>query len=124
MIKLIMSKMGRPPDYNPEYCDMLIEHMGKGYSFASFAGRIKCNQDTLYEWKKKYPDFSEAHKQGLSANLLFWESNGIIISVKGKGNFSAWRYNMANRHGWRDSIEVSSPADSAINVIIKERNKE
>jgi len=116
--------MGRPSDYQKKYCQMLIEHMGQGYSFASFAGKIKCNIDSLYEWKKKYPDFSEAHTLGLSANLLFWEGNGIYISVKNKGNFSAWRYNMANRHGWRDNQDDMGTEASPINIVIKERGKE
>ena len=49
---------------------MLVEHMEKGYTFESFAGVISVNQDTLHEWKKRHPDFSEAYSIGNSKRRL------------------------------------------------------
>jgi len=89
--------VGRPTDYKPEYCEMLINHMAKVYSFESFAGLIGVSKQTLYDWRKKYKEFLDAHNVGKSkvqlgvekmfkgqatgqmkgspASLIFWAKN-------------------------------------------------
>ena len=109
---------GRPTKYKPEYCQMLIEHMAQGLSFETFAAVIKVNQDTLHEWVKVHPSFSEAKKVAFNNCLLFWEKLGIdhIINTsdsesQGEGmgysksrslNSAVWVFNMKNRFKWRD----------------------
>ena len=105
---------GRPTKYKQEYCQMLIDHMSTGLSFESFAAVIKVNRDSLYEWEKVHPDFSDAKKIGLDNCLLFWEKLGInnIINTSeslGQGmssskslNASVYIFNMKNRFKWRD----------------------
>lgn len=66
-------KTGRPSDYDPSYCEKLVEHMSTGLSFESFAGVINSCRATLYEWEKKHPAFSDAKKRGSDASLLYWE---------------------------------------------------
>ena len=68
---------GRPTKYKTEYCELLINHMAAGYSFLSFAGLIRVNQDSLYEWERVYPEFSESKKRGFELSRLFWEGLGI-----------------------------------------------
>ena len=99
------AKPGQPTKYKQEYCQKLIEHMRNGLSFESFAAVIKVNQDTLYEWAKVHPEFSEAKKEAFAENLLFWEREGIAGLHGDKENtFKAtvWIFNMKNRHKWRD----------------------
>lgn len=64
---------GQPTKYKPEYCEMLINHMAEGLSFESFAGLISVNYDTLYEWNKVQPDFSEAKKAGNAKRRIYDE---------------------------------------------------
>lgn len=52
---------------------MVIKHMEDGNSFWSFGGIIGVCFDTLHNWTKLYPDFSEAKKIGTSKLLLFDE---------------------------------------------------
>lgn len=68
-----MSAGGRPSSYKPEYCQMLIKHMEEGSSFWSFAGVVSVCFDTLSEWTKVHPEFSEAKRHGLAKLLLFDE---------------------------------------------------
>lgn len=100
--------VGRPTKYKEEYCDMLIRHMESGLSFDSFAAVIKVNRDSLYEWVKVHPEFSDAQKEAYSQNLLFWEKIGISGMVGRIPDFNAtvWIFNMKNRHGWRDKQDV------------------
>lgn len=61
-----IARMGRPPiDYNPDY------HPAQAYKYAllgstqaEMAGLFGVSEDTFYEWKKKYPDFSESIDKG------------------------------------------------------------
>lgn len=88
--------------------------MATGLSYASFSAVVKKNIDTLYEWGKVYPEFSEAKKVAFAENLIFWEKVGIdglhsiTEYVDGKPqssktlNATIWIFNMKNRHKWRD----------------------
>ena len=113
--------IGRPSKYKPEYCQMLIDHMGSGLSYESFAAVIKVNRDTIYAWEKEYPDFSDAKKIAWDQNLLFWEKLGVdhvlnetldeenedegVRKRTSKSlNATVWIFNMKNRHKWGDKI--------------------
>lgn len=72
---------GRPSKYKPEYCQMLIEHMAKGYLYESFAGVVETCWDTLYDWEVAHPEFLEAKKEGLAKAMLHDEQlceTGIV----------------------------------------------
>lgn len=64
---------GRPSLYKPEYCQQLIDHMAKGGSFWSFAADVDVCFDTLSEWCKVHPEFSEAKSVGMAKLLKFDE---------------------------------------------------
>jgi hypothetical protein len=61
--------------YNPEFCDLLIEHMSGGYSFHSFCAIAGCARSTLYEWVDNIPDFAAAKAIGHAKGLLFVEKH-------------------------------------------------
>lgn len=103
---------GRPTDYDPSYCDMLIEHLKQGYSFESFAADVDVCKDTLYEWIKAHPEFSDAKKRGTAKSQKWWEKKSIdhlIISKDGdRLDTGNWIFNMRNRFGWRDRPEETT----------------
>ena len=102
--KHLHKKRGQPTLYKSEYCAHLIAHMASGLSFESFAAVIKVNQDTLHEWAKVQPEFSEAKKEAWSQNMLFWERIGLTGMAGKMPGFNAaiWIFNMKNRFKWRD----------------------
>ena len=99
---------GRPTKYKEEYCQMLIDHMEKGFSFNSFAGIIRVNTDTLAEWRNKHKSFSDAQKLGRALSSLFWEKMGMAGAAGRVPGFNAatWIFNMKNRFGWKDKQEL------------------
>lgn len=111
---------GRPTDYKPEFCQMVIDHMASGLSFESFAGIVECHKSSLYEWQAKHPEFSDAVSLAFSKCKVFWESKGIdgleTIHSRDKegGSFSKsmnatiWKFNMQNRFGWADKVETKN----------------
>lgn len=104
------NKVGRPSEYNPEYCDKLITHMSEGLSFESFAGTIGVSKQALYDWTKVHDEFLYAKEIGFEKSRLFWETAGINLAVKGIGNATAFVFNMKNRFRgeWNDKTEVET----------------
>lgn len=96
---------GRPTDYKVEYCDMIIEHFTiqpqqtvykKTYyadgaikseepvilpeqfpTFQKFADTIGVTVSTLWEWEKKYDEFSKAYARAKQLQENIWLVNGM-----------------------------------------------
>jgi hypothetical protein len=105
---------GRPTSYKPEYCQMLIDHMGQGFSFMTFAAIIEVNPDSLYEWAKVHEDFSEAKKIGYAKLQLLYEKigrDGMLGKIK---NFNAatWIFSCKNKFNWVDAQETTIKGDA------------
>lgn len=122
---------GAPSKYDPKYCDMLIEHMGKGLSFRTFAAVTDIHVTTLYEWCNPESDqfhreFSYAKKIGDTKSQLFWEKMGIGGAAGKLKNFNAatWIYNMKCRFSqdWlKKSVEEDDDKTATIKIAY-ERN--
>lgn len=80
-------KKGRPTKYKAEYCQKMIDFFNvpvttlddKGLTiandlpfFQTFACELGVHVDTLHEWRKVYPEFSESYKiaQQYQFNIL------------------------------------------------------
>lgn len=101
------SKAGAPTLYKPEYCELLLEHMAKGFSFESFGAVAKCSGKTVNAWVK-HPEFLEAKQKAIVLNRKFWEDLGIRGAAGEVKNFNvaAWVFNMKNRFHWRNEVVV------------------
>ena len=114
---------GRPTDYREEYCELLIEHMAKGYSFESFAGLVGASKQTIYDWTSANPQFLDSKKIAIEKCRIFWEKQGIegiyttekftqdengSHSEKKALNSAVWIFNMKNRFKdeWRDKQDT------------------
>lgn len=64
---------GRPTDYRPEYCDLLIAHNKQGLSFESFGAVVGAGRATLYSWAEKHEEFRDAKEKGRSHLVNFYE---------------------------------------------------
>ena len=99
--------IGRPTKYKEEYCQLLEDHMSEGFTFESFAGLVSVNFDTIHEWAKVHPSFSDAKKRGRAKQLM---SNEQLLKDIAKGkvknaNVTAQIFIMKNCHQWKDRIE-------------------
>lgn len=127
-------RKGFPTKYRPEYCKLLIEKMSEGYSYEAFAGFVSVCKDTLYEWEKLFPAYSDAKKIAVEKNRIFWEKacidhlinttesfrqkDGSTKTVSKSLNNAAWIFNMKNRFHWRDRMEVSSDDEKPLKIIM------
>ncbi len=59
-----MAELGRPTKYKEEYNEQAYKLCLLGHTDEELASFFEIATSTLYEWKLKYPDFSEALKKG------------------------------------------------------------
>jgi hypothetical protein len=77
--------MGRPTDYTPEIVDSLLRYIAAGLPIERAAAATGITRDTLYRWKKIFPDFSDsiAHAESQYANLCHITINEQIVNGDG-----------------------------------------
>lgn len=101
---------GRPTEYKPEYCEVAIEALKKGFSKEAVAGHIGICKDTLYKWIKRHKDFADAIAQGVELSRIHWEKIAIDHVVFSKNGVQispqVWSLNMKNRFGWSEKKEI------------------
>lgn len=68
--------VGRPTEYDPAFCQQLIDHMRGGGSFVAFGAKVLKSKETLYEWVERHPEFADSKKLGEVLSLQFWEELG------------------------------------------------
>lgn len=52
--------LGRPTEYRPEMCEVVIECGEQGLFFVEIARKLGVSKQCLYEWRQKHPDFGYA----------------------------------------------------------------
>jgi len=115
---------GRPTDYRAEYCEMLVEHCRGGLTIGSFAGLIDVNRDTLYQWAKAHPEFSDAMGRAISAQQLALEQG---LRGQRYAHDVSWRLrtlaNVAPKD-WREKTDVGLGGIPGAPPIEVKRDKE
>lgn len=114
--------VGRPTEYDPRFCEMLVQHMAEGLSFESFGGvdTVDVCKSTLYVWLEKHPEFMDAKQRAISKCRLWWERTGLDglwntserdgpqSSSSKSFNTGVWVFNMKNRFKdeWKEKHEI------------------
>jgi hypothetical protein len=89
---------GRPTKYDPTYNDLAFKYCLLGATDKELASFFDVNEDTVHEWKRVYPEFSESIKRGKEeadanvANRLYQRAMGFehdseeikVVSLGGK----------------------------------------
>ena len=128
----VKRRVGRPSKYEPEFCEMLIEHMSKGHSFDSFVGVLYRHgldvvTQTLYNWRNDFPDFLDAARRGETLGLETLEGLGLELGqgLRPQGKTAAWKFFMQNRYGWRERTDAVATTTTVVatNAPTAERTK-
>lgn len=107
------TKPGRPSEYDSKYCQEILKYFGvKPYetnergrevaadlpTLAGFASKIGVHRDTLHQWTKDHPEFSDAYKKAkdLQENFIVVNGNRGLI------NTAFAIFTAKNVLGWRD----------------------
>lgn len=97
----------------------LCEHVSKGYSLDCFG---PLGTDSIRKYLKVYPEefVQEELDNSLRQGKEYWETIGSK-QANGQclGNSRTWFYNMSNRYGWRDKIDVEAEhkGQLAVNIV-------
>jgi hypothetical protein len=97
----------------------LITHLKSGYSMDCFG---PMSETTIMEFCKEYPgEFDkESLVEACRGGKNHWEDIGHR-QAQGSclGNSRTWFYNMSNRYGWRDKVDIEAEhkGSVAVNVI-------
>jgi len=106
---------GRPTDYLPEYCDLLVQRAAEGASLTEFCAEVGICRQTLHNWKDRHSEFLDAYTRAGIVGQAYWEkwlrTEGMMDS---KANAPLVKLYFANRFGWSDKqdLQHTSPDGS------------
>lgn len=106
--------MAKKNPYTEEHLDLIIESMRGGASITEVAANIGIARKTLYEWVKKFPEFSDTIKRGEALSEAWWMNEGRTNLQNNKFNSALWYMNMKNRFGWRDKPKDEGDASDVL----------
>jgi hypothetical protein len=98
--------VGQPTKYRQEYCDSVKTFMGQGYSLTAFAGSIRVSRETVYEWERVIPEFSDAVKSARAMRVMCLEG-GLLSGDAASPQITARIFALKNAcpPEWRDKHE-------------------
>lgn len=94
---LQIRNVGRPSKYDPSFCDLVRELGSAGKSKHQIAAALGITVETLAEWRKAKPDFSEAINHANALALAWWENAGQMNMTRQGFNSTAYIFQMCNR---------------------------
>ena len=94
---LDVRKLGRPSDYDPEFCDFVLDMGRAGKSKAQMAAGLGISRQTLWKWSETHPEFADALKEASDLALAWWETAGQINMTRQGFNATAYIFQMKNR---------------------------
>ena len=115
--------VGRPTKYRKKHCNEVIATMTKGQSLTAFCAEINVDKDTVYQWAKKHPEFTDALKTAQRNCQAFWEKM-LQATAMGKmpgASLGAQIFWLKNRfpNDWRDKIEQEVTMSNIEPVVIE-----
>lgn len=111
-------KFAEEAGYRKEIFQLLLKHVEKGFSLDSFE---HASDDSIRKYLKTYKEewseeeLQQAQRKGKSMweDVGFRQANGQCI-----GNSRSWYYNMANRYGWREKLDIEQEHKGQVSVNI------
>lgn len=118
---------GRPTEYGPEIeakCHAYFTHCEENSDLPQIAGLavyLQVHRDTLYEWGKVHPEFSDILGKLMAAQ----EYNLVKNGLEGKYNSTITKL-MLTKHGYTDKQDVTTGGNPLpiLNVLGDNSDKE
>ena len=106
---------GRPSKYKKKYCEDIVAYMSEGNSIVQFAAHIGVCRDTVNEWTREYPEFSDALRMAMTKCEAHWERIMQAKTVrKMPGNDALLMFWMKNRFKWSEKVDQNIKSEETI----------
>ena len=117
--------VGRPSQYDPSYCEKVIELGKKGKSFEQIATQLNVSYRTLCNWRDSVPEFCHALEEAQALEQAWWEEMAHSYLVEHKDgekiNVGLWSRSMAarfpNKYSDRVKQEISGPGGKELKAV-------
>ena len=121
--------MGRPTKYKPEYCQTIVDFFNvEPYTvdaeckkqandlplIEKFAHSIDVTRECLHEWKRTYPDFSDAFQKAKALQQSMWATNSMLglyspaFTIFFGKNIYKWTDRQSLEHTGKDGGPIQS----------------
>ena len=113
--------MGRPSKYSDAIADSMYDKLANNeayYTVEELAIDHGIDVTTFYDWKHKYPYFSNAIKNGLK------KQEGMLSRklVRGDGHITGLIFLLKNKFSWADRIDQRVNANVTISDLINDHS--
>lgn len=105
-------KRGRPTDYDPAFCERVVEYGRDGMCREEIAAALDVSYPTFSNWLKVYPDFLYAATRAKELEYAYFLRAGREGMLNRHFNVQAWALQMRNRFGDRFRIRDAEPGDA------------
>lgn len=110
----------------PEALALLKGWARDGLRDEEIADRMRISASTLYEWKKKYPEISEALKEG--KEVADYRVEDALYAAALDGNITAIIFWLKNRQRdkWRDKPDAQESAkeDASVTIYLPDNGRD
>jgi hypothetical protein len=104
--------VGRPKktldDLPSNWKEIMILLGQEGGSRAEVQCALGMNETTWYRFLDEYEEFSQTEKERKTLSEAWWNHRGREMVNGSKGDSTVWIFNMKNRFGWKDRIDVDN----------------
>lgn len=92
-----MAERGRPSEYDPSYCDAVIDLGREGKSKAQMAAAFDVSRQTIDNWAAAHPAFLEALNRAMAHCQAWWEDQGQTGLLTQGFNAAVWKKSVEAR---------------------------
>lgn len=110
---------GRPSTYTETIGTELVNIMAAGLSVTAAAAELGFHRDTIYEWAKQHPEFSDALKLARGKRVLCLEREMLAATEGPRVTARIFALKNADPDEWRDKHEHSGPDGGPLKIIFQ-----
>lgn len=93
----VYANVGRPSKYFQELDEWVIWLGNRGYSLKQIASMMGVSHETLYQWGRDFPSFSDALARAREGAQSWWETIGQAALFADRFNTFIWNKIVSNR---------------------------
>lgn len=99
---------GRPTDYRPEYCELVIKLGEDGQFPVEWAAQIGVAKKTMHRWKEEFPEFCHAYDLAFTKSESFHMMKSRGHANNGTGSPALVKWLGSAVFGYKESTEVEN----------------